>query len=179
MRRRLGVKRLITVAITVATLVLATVSVAAAGSSHDRPFKESLNGYTYDIVHAIPAHDFDGRCSVDSDWMTFMSGTGRVSHMGQVSWTSEHCFQLDGFTFGDANLIITAANGDQLFATYNGWMTGLTTFAEDMTILGGTGRFVGAEGSAFESGRFNPDTGYLEIVGVGAILYDASMRSSK
>jgi hypothetical protein len=111
--------------------------------------------------------------------MTFMAGTGRVTHMGKVSWTSEHCFQKNGFMFGDANLVITAANGDQLFATYNGWMTGLTTFAENMTILGGTGRFVGAQGSAFESGWFNPGTGYLEIDGVGAILYDASMRSSK
>jgi hypothetical protein len=40
MRRRIGVKRLIMVAPTVAALVLATASVATAGSSHERPFKE-------------------------------------------------------------------------------------------------------------------------------------------
>ena len=178
MRRTNGIKRLVAVALTVVALVLATVSVAFAGSSSERPFKEHLSGYTYAIDYGGEDRLFNGKCSVESDWMTFMSGTGTVSHMGTVSWTSEHCFQMNGFTFGDSNLVITAANGDQLFATYSGWMTGATAFSENMVIEGGTGRFVGAEGLAFESGWFDPDTGYMEIVGDGVIQYDASMRSN-
>lgn len=57
-------------------------------------------------------------------------------------------------------------------------MTGEATFAENMVILGGTGRFAGAEGSAFDPGWFDPDTGYVEIVGDGVIQYDASMRTN-
>ena len=77
-------------------------------------------------------------------------------------------------TFGDAELVVTDANGDKLFGTYEGVMTGETTLVERMIITCGDGRFVGASGTLEETGWFDLDTGYIEITGVGSIVYDAA-----
>ncbi|MCJ7782152.1 MAG: hypothetical protein MUQ27_15165, partial [Acidimicrobiia bacterium] len=103
--------------------------------------------------------------------------TGTISHLGRVSWTTEHCFQVFLGTFGDAVLVITSANGDQLYGTYDGVLTSGTTFVEDMIITGGTGRFAGASGVVAEAGWFDLATGYMEVTGDGWISYDASRRS--
>jgi hypothetical protein len=106
------------------------------------------------------------------------AGTGHDTHMGLVTCTSDHCFQLLTGTFSDARVVITASNGDRVYATYDGVMTGETTFADSVSITGGTGRFAGATGSVDETGWFDPDTGYMEVGGVGTIRYDASERAS-
>ena len=89
----------------------------------------------------------------------------------------------DGDAFGGRcsrppQWVITSANGDQIHATYEGVMTGETTFADSVTIRGGTGRFAGATGSLAETGWYDPATGYMELSGVGTISYDASERAS-
>ena len=66
-----------------------------------------------------------------------------------------------------------------MFGTYAGIMTGEATFAETMIVTGGTGRFSEASGTIAESGWFDPDTGYMEITGIGSITYDASDRASR
>ena len=55
-------------------------------------------------------------------------------------------------------------------------MTGETTFVETMVIPGGTGRFIVASGLVAETGWFD-ETGYLEVTGVGSIVYDPSKRA--
>lgn len=173
------IRRLL-VAVVTATLLAAAIP-AAAGQSVERPFKEDLTGYLtgMELSPTFPGGDtFDDRCTEPSQWISSMSGTGQISHLGRVTWTTEHCFQLFTGTFGDAELVITAANGDELFGTYDGVMTGETTFVETMRILGGTGRFVDASGTVAETGWFDPDTGYMEVTGIGSIVYDASQRAS-
>lgn len=175
-----GNTRSIAVVLAMVALLVAAVPAAVAASSKERPFKENSSGYTTGMVYAedfANGDTFDGRCSKPSQWISTSEGTGTASHMGRVSWTSEHCFQFFLGTFGDAELVITAANGDQVFGTYDGVMTGETTFADEMIITGGTGRFVGASGVVAESGWFDPATGYQEITGDGWISYDASQRS--
>jgi hypothetical protein len=172
--------RTLSVAVVV-TALLAVAVPAAAGQSVERPIEENLSGYTIGMVYSpsFPGGDtFDGRCSQPSQWVSTSAGSGVISHLGRVSWTTEHCFQLFAGTFGDAELVITAANGDQLFGTYDGVMTGETSFAESLVITGGTGRFAGASGTIEESGWFDPGTGYMEIDGIGSISYDASDRAS-
>ena len=160
--------------VTVVVVALLALAVpAAAGQSIERPFSERLSGYTVDI-HMPPD---PGQCSEPSLWVSTSVGTGVVSHLGRVTWVERHCFQPSG-TFSDVELVITAANGDELFATFDGGMTGPTTFAETVTITGGTGRFVGASGTVEETGWFDPTTGYMEITGVGSIVYDGSNRAS-
>ena len=100
---------------TTVLLVAAMLAVAVpafAGQSVERPIRETLFGYTVGIEYApnFPAHagdTFGGRCSVPSQWISTMSGTGTISHLGTVSWTTEHCFQLFAGTFSDADLVIT------------------------------------------------------------------------
>ncbi|MFO7547361.1 MAG: hypothetical protein R6X29_00620 [Acidimicrobiia bacterium] len=171
---------------TIVLLVVAMLAIAVpvfAGRSVERPIREDLSGYIVGIEFApnFPAHagvTFGGRCSVPSQWISTMSGTGTISHLGRVSWTTEHCFQLFAGTFNDAELVITAANGDKLFATYKGVMTGETTYVETMVITGGTGRFAGATGTVDETGWFDPGTGYMEVTGRGTITYDSSNLSA-
>ena len=81
-------------------------------------------------------------------FVTVNAGSGVMSHLGRVSWTLEHCYQLFAGTFSDAEVVITAANGDRLIGTFDGIMTGETTFAETLIITGGTGRFAGASGTS-------------------------------
>jgi len=173
-------KRSMTVVLVV--LVLLAIAVpAAAGRSIERPIREDMTGSTVGIEYSptFPnGETFGGRCSEPSQWISTSSGTGVVSHLGRVTWTTEHCFQLFAGTFGDAEVVITAANGDTLFGTYNGMMTSDTTFAETFVITGGTGRFTGATGSIDETGWFDPVTGYMEVTGIGSVVYDASGRSS-
>jgi len=174
-------KSSITVAIAVVALVLTFAAAAFAAPTKQLPFKEDLSGGVTNTVFAedfIAGDTFDGRCSKPSQMLTSMAGTGNVSHLGRVSWTSQHCTQLFAGTFGDADLVITAANGDRLYGTYSGWFTGDTSFAEVMTILGGTGRFAGAKGIVSEEGSFDPVTLDLEIRGQGWISYDASQPAA-
>lgn len=171
--------RALSTAFLVVALLAAAVP-AAAGGSIARPIKEDSTGYSTGMVYSpvFPDGDtFDGRCSRPSQWVSTSSGSGVISHLGRVTWTSEHCFQVFAGSFGDAEVVVTAANGDKLFGTYDGVMTGETTFAETMIITGGTGRFSEASGTIEETGWFDPDTGYMEITGVGSIIYDASDRA--
>ena len=172
--------RTVTVVLVVVAL-LALAIPAFAGQAIERPIREDLSGYTVSMVFS-PSPDgdtFDGRCSEPSQWISTSTGTGRISHLGRVTWTTEHCFQLATGTFGDADLVITAANGDKLFGTYDGYMTGATTFAETLIITGGTGRFSGATGTIDEVGSLDLATGYMQIDGYGFITYDASNRANK
>jgi len=173
--------RTVTVVLVVVAL-LALAIPAFAGQAIERPVREDLSGYTVSMVYSpsFPDGDTFGiRCSEPSQWISTSAGTGKISHLGRVTWTTEHCFQLHAGTFGDADLVITAANGDQLFGTYDGFMTGETSFAETLIITGGTGRFSGATGTIDEVGWFDPNTGYMEIDGHGSITYDASHRRAK
>jgi len=136
--------RTLLTALLVLGLLVAAVP-ASAGQAVERPFSEKLSGYLVDM------HEPDeGQCSAPSLWVSTTVGTGKISHLGRVTWVEKHCFQMDG-TFGDVELVITAANGDQLFAT-----------------------FVGASGTVSETGWFDPVTGYMEVTGTGSIIYDAS-----
>jgi hypothetical protein len=160
--------------------MLAAAAPAVAGEQVEVPVKESLSGYVVDMMLSpgFPVGDtFDGRCSEPSQWVSTSVGSGVMSHLGSVTWTLEHCYQLFEGTFGDAEVVITAANGDRLFGTFDGVMTSETTFAESLVVTGGTGRFSGATGSISETGWFDPVSGYMEVSGSGTLTYDASNRA--
>lgn len=165
----------------VVVVLLAAAAPAMAREAVELPIREDLAGYMTGMMLSptFPEGDtFGGRCSVPSQWVSTSAGSGVMSHLGSVTWTLEHCYQLFDGTFGDAEVVITAANGDRLFGTFDGIMTGETTFAETMVVTGGTGRFAGASGAIEETGWFDPDTGYMEVAGVGWILYQASDRAA-
>lgn len=168
-------------AVVVAAAMLAATVPGVLARSVERPFVSDQAGYMTGIVYAPSFPDgstFEGRCSRPSQWVSSSAGIGHDTHLGRVTWTAEHCFQLSAGTFSDARVVITAANGDRVLATYDGQMTGATTFVDAMRITGGTGRFAGATGSVVATGWFDPATGYMETHGVGTISFDGSDRSS-
>jgi hypothetical protein len=109
------------------------------------------------------------------------SGVGNLSHLGRVQ--TEWVVRSVWLDLANRQLIlaqpdwigtITAANGDQLFGRYVFRSTllpilpsGEVDFEVDLIITGGTGRFTGAEGRGFASGRANGWTGVstLELTG--------------
>jgi hypothetical protein len=74
-------------------------------------------------------------------------GTGHGTHLGR--FTEVAYPTITGNTFS-ATVILTAANGDQVFKTATGTISTdgpLTIFAGTFTVNGGTGRFVNATGT--------------------------------
>jgi hypothetical protein len=133
------------VILTVCALALVVFTTAASAKSVDRPFKGSVSG----IVWWAPVGDV---------LTTFSSAVGNASHMGRTMMTAHH--PTPPLTapndYGPGEMILTAANGDEVWITYTGhldfdptapagtWFVG----PGPITIVGGTGRFAGATGSA-------------------------------
>lgn len=86
-----------------------------------------------------------------------IGGAGTATHLGRYSYTADECFDPGTGTFtGDPTF--TAANGDQLWGSYEGQVAptsdpNVITYTETLTISGGSGRFLGA-------------SGVLEVVGI-------------
>lgn len=88
-----------------------------------------------------------------SGFTTITTARGPVSHMGLTTWQSQHCFG-ENETILDAELVLTAANGDEVHGTYTGSCAGTGVIGEpvictgDAVFSGGTGRFEHASGTA-------------------------------
>lgn len=111
------------------------------------------------------------------------TGSGVASHLGKIDVYFSHCsyFILDQSnpTFVDGYGITTAANGDQIFGTYYGYLTGPDEFVDVVTLTNGTGRFENISGSFTEYGKvaFTSETSFdYEITIEGEI---SSVGSSK
>lgn len=136
---------------TLAALAVLAATVPASAGKHV-PFKGTWSGQT---VSAMPLPDDPFVIAVVS------TGTGNVTHLGRYTMTSPHLsYLLTGFAEGRQEF--TAANGDQLTATFAGFFTptpdGLLTADLQATITGGTGRFAGATGNYTFSIVFDPAT---------------------
>ena len=73
-------------------------------------------------------------------------GTGEATQLGRFTRTETLLLHPDGSFEG--SLVFTAANGDELRAGFSGGFTSQTTAAGTYTFTGGSGRFVGAQGTA-------------------------------
>ena len=128
--------------------------------------------------------DFDGRCSVPSDWVISFVGTGNATHLGTLAFSLAHCTKMgEAITISDGQAELVAANGDVLYYDYGNARFSFpdeTTACAliEATFAGGTGRFEGATGTAEESSCFDPTGGPLvvdmQIDVTGTIVYDAS-----
>jgi hypothetical protein len=82
-------------------------------------------------------------------------GEGNASHLGQVTSSEHGVIHPDGSVQG--LVVLTAANGDQLFWSDVGTFTSATTIAGTITFTGGTGRFSNASGTADFEAVLSPD----------------------
>jgi len=101
-------------------------------------------------------------------------GSGHATHLGKYTEVGSASFSptADPTVLRvDARVVLTAADGDQLYETITGRLdlqTGAITAT--VTYVGGTGRFGDATGSATLSGQFLPD-GTISVSVEGTIDY--------
>ena len=101
-------------------------------------------------------------------------GAGTATHLGRYNEVGNAEFSPtdDPTVFKvDAWSIYTAANGDQLYALFTGYLNGVTgTINATATYVGGTGRFTNASGTALLIGQTLPD-GTITVSVSGTINY--------
>lgn len=134
----------------------------------ERPFKGGL-----DLQALGWTEPPEGRCPEGYPMLSSMAGSGRFTHLGLTSALGTHCIDPATLAFTRGQLTLVAANGDELYGTYEG----VTTFVEPpiagwadvIVFAAGTGRFASASGQADESGEVNL------ITGVGSSTIDGTL----
>jgi hypothetical protein len=101
------------------------------------------------------------------------TATGTGSHLGRFTATYPHCVNFAANTFA-GTATFNAANGDQLVVFLGGWAddpTCMTTCDVSFTgtIMGGTGRFEGAEGILTGTGRVDLGASTITAAFTGTI----------
>ena len=143
-------------------LLLTTALAGPAAAEKQVPFRGSIQAVeTYDAQ--FPA------LFVDS------SGTGKATHLGRFTVTSEFTVNLMSLA-GSGNAHFIAANGDSLLTDLTGQAnpTGdpdVLSIVETYTITAGTGRFAGATGSFTVERLLNTVTGVTSGSFEGTIVF--------
>jgi hypothetical protein len=122
-------------------------------------------------VHQNKCVSFKGKFTTSST-ETGVVGTGTASHIGRFTLVAEDQVNFPTIT---GNVIITAANGDEIFATHTGTINpqgnDMLMVHLDNIITGGTGRFTGATGSFNTDSFVNGSTGTGNGILDGTICY--------
>jgi hypothetical protein len=104
------------------------------------------------------------------------TGSGHVSHLGAATVVGMNYFYpaVNGIVRVDGPGAYTAANGDQIWIRFDGTALDLSTGRATGTyvIIGGTGRFTGASGSASFSSSTDPtDPAVFHFIADGILCY--------
>lgn len=145
------------------------------------PFKANFTIYDYT--------DFsDERCGGYPYFYMVKSGKGKITHMGKVTVDMTFCFDASDFSYGGTECTFVAANGDELYATipigqvvanegdnsdFYQWY-----FNDTIYFVGGTGKFMGAEGTAM-SNAYSRDSdidGHTLFLSSGEIILQKGKR---
>jgi len=127
---------------------------------------------------------FTGDCTLFSEGLVFtgpasatqvITGTCNLTHLGRSSIVIHENIDFTVSAYSSV-AIITAANGDELHATFVGIATpGATglSLAGSMNVTGGTGRFANAGGSSSQSGfvPYDPTAGAATYQLDGRLAY--------
>lgn len=137
-------------------------------SSFQRPLLQTATTKERHVKSLVP---FKGKIRLDVS--NGIVGTGEASHIGQFDVTADD--DESNFPFITGTVTITAANGDQLFATHTGNAQdlggGMLRVTFDNMITGGSGRFAGASGSFTLIATVNENTGTAMATIDGSIQY--------
>jgi len=152
-------------------LLMIIASSAQATPTRPLPLRERFKG----SLAVMPALAPEDRCNEPALLLSY-DGEGTMSHLGQVTWSSNHCNYLtpEGYPsgrYGEADLVIVAASGDEIHATYDGHQIDDTRYLDLMRITGGTGPFAEARGAALEIVTLDLATFDLWLRGWGWISY--------
>lgn len=138
---------------------------------------------TAELQQAGVERPFRGSCSVTFNPPSFPPppihhqtdvGTCQLTHLGKTEFYGEQDINFAAGTQSGWRRL-TAANGDELYVTHTGTSAliapGLVGFRAQMTIVGGTGRFVGATGTSVGIGTANLATNSTSVDIEGWIRY--------
>lgn len=171
-----------TTTITMIAAIGVSAGAVAAGPDRAVPIHEDLVGQMTSIDEADPFFEgslFDGRCSAVSNYVITFEGTGIVSHLGRVTWHSEHCTQYFAGTASDGVFTLVASNGDTLVQHYVVEIHSATESTKIATFADGDGRFAAATGEITSESVWYPEIATITFDGSGWIDYDASSRKHK
>ena len=102
------------------------------------------------------------------------TGSGTATHLGQWTVTGNVKYTPDsnGVLHSSGDATLTAANGDKLQINIDGILDPVAGMDQGFFyIVGGTGRFEGASGTANFLVSINPITGGFDLTVVGKINY--------
>lgn len=156
--------------------VLLAASLFCAPALAEKPRKTTalaLTATTSELVFLPPAllqTPPEERCSALSQGTGRTTGTGTAPMLGRFTLSASDCIQPTSaatFNFSQGRLVLTAANGDTVLATYDGQLSylgnpqGLPLYMIDgrLVYTGGSGRFADAQGSGYITGMLNLITG--------------------
>jgi hypothetical protein len=170
-------------------LLVSNASLATATHGqpeHPRPIGGALVGFDRIPDFAAPGCPEESPGGAAVRWRYASSGTGRVSHLGRVTYEFTHCTYWDN-TITDGVLRLKAANGDQLVLGYTAkvapWTEGdtLSVWQQKWRVASGTGRFQDAKGSGVGNATtyLPPVEVYTELDLTGTISYNPSNRAMK
>jgi hypothetical protein len=115
-----------------------------------------------------------------SGFTTVTTAIGPASHMGVTTWRSQHCAS-ESHQLLNAEVVLTAANGDELRGTYTGSCGAVGGVGDSFTcsgnamFSGGTGRFVDASGTATWSATVLNE-GFTDFSWPGRWQWDGTIR---
>ena len=100
-------------------------------------------------------------------------GTG--THLGRFTSIHRQCVNFETLELRDGTVTFHAANGDQLYATFEGFLSptgepGVLSFDNPAHAVGGTGRFTGAEGLFRAHGLVDLNDNTFELNAEGFLL---------
>jgi hypothetical protein len=132
----------------------ADIPVATAAGA--RPWKESY--------HSTGTITADAQCASPLLLGSYRGG-GTATHTGKYDIVNSHCLNPATGALTNGTFLKTAANGDQLFGTYEGSASviqapapiGIFDITGTLTFTGGTGRFTGATGTTTMTGTEQAD----------------------
>lgn len=164
------------------TLVAATPAAATRGQpDREVPFSAVSVGPSTDGYGPPPS------ACPGAAWQFFSSGTSEVTHLGLAANHVSQCTWLDSPTtghFASSTVTFTAANGDTLILSQWGTFTtvmtpdSFTSYVDlEWVVVGGTGRFEGANGSGEGSVVGDILANSSAATYWGTITYNASNRS--
>jgi hypothetical protein len=143
---------------------------AALGAASDRPAGGTCTLVSRTILPAEPGQPANVR-HLHSEYVC------QLEHLGRTTAIAEETITITATGPIIANTTIyTAANGDQLFVSFNGAGTppdqnGLVSVSGTETVTGGTGRFTGASGSLSRTGSVSTVTVAGEFEMSGTLIY--------
>ncbi len=135
-------KSIVSLAAVIAVILLISLFVvyvaSAATGGTDRPFKATMAGSAHwELPGSSPSN-----CTIVT---TLTEATGQETHMGRVEAFWSHCPAEPDYV-NDGRLKIIAANGDDLYGTYD-YNPNSASNVIPITLNGGTGSFAEADGA--------------------------------